>query len=166
MVTEANLGAISGKGGSAKAARLKRAGGSSSGLTSLAEFFEITSWSGEFNAAIPKHHSNATGGAKDGILGVRDSSGSFETKIHGVNGMPFGPGQMVKLQLDAGTGAVPASLGTNYIEVVARIEGAPVTVTIDGDGEGISVTYNWQGIRPWAGYGIFAKMWVVEGTDT
>jgi hypothetical protein len=165
-MSEANLGAMSGKGGSAKAVRAKRAGGSSSLLGSLAEFFELTSWSFDPKAAIPKHASNATGGAKDGIFGVRDSSGTLETLIHETDGMPFGPGQLVKLQLDAGDGKIPNTLGTNYIEVMARIEGAPVNVAIDGEGEGIKVTYNWQGVRPWTGYGIFAKMWVVERTDT
>jgi len=135
-------------------------------VTALAEFFEITAWNGDFNAAIPKHASNATGGVKNGIFGVRDSSGSIEIKVHGVDGIPFGPGQMVKLQLDAGIGTVPATLGTNYIEVVARIEGAPVNVAIDGDGESLAMTFNWQGIRPWQGYGIYSKMWVTEGTDT
>jgi hypothetical protein len=165
-MSEANLGAMSGKGGSAKAVRAKRAGGSSSLLGSLAEFFELTSWSFDPKAAIPKHASNATGGAKDGIFGVRDSSGTLETLIHETDGMPFGPGQLVKLQLDAGDGKIPKTLGTNYIEVMARIEGAPVNVAIDGEGEGIKVTYNWQGVRPWTGYGIFAKMWVEERTDT
>jgi hypothetical protein len=165
-MSEANLGAMSGKGGSAKAVRAKRAGGSSSLLGSLAEFFELTSWSFDPKAAIPKHASNATGGAKDGIFGVRDSSGTLETLIHETDGMPFGPGQLVKLQLDAGDGKIPNTLGTNYIEVMARIEGAPVNVAIDGEGEGIKVTYNWQGVRPWTGYGIFAKMWVEERTDT
>lgn len=158
-------GALSGKGGSAKYANLVLSGGSSSG-GALAEFYEITGWKGDFQVALPEHSSNATEGVKDNVFGIRSSSGSFETKVHAVDGMPFGPGQLVQLQLDAGNGKIPKTLGVNYIQVTARIEGVPVDIQLDGDGQSIALTYNWKGCRPWVGYGIFAKLWVVEGTDT
>ena len=145
-------GAFSGKDGDVRAAAVTEAGGSSSGVAA-AVFYEITSWSGDFNAAIPKHASNATQGAMSGVRGIRDSSGSIELKVHESDGIPYGPGAMVELDLrDDGTSA-------NRIMVTAMIEGAPINVQIDSDGESVSLTYNWQGVRPFTGYGRYANLW-------
>jgi hypothetical protein len=152
-------GAFSGRGGSCKYADVSIAGCSSSLMGTPAEFFEVTGWTFSPSRAIPKHSSNATQGVKGGIVGVGDSSGSVEIKVHKCNGIPFGPGATVQLLLDAGVGTDAKTLGTNYISVIAIIENADPKITIDGDGESVAMTYNFQGIRPWTGYGCFANLW-------
>jgi len=145
-------GAFSGKDGTVLAAEVTEAGGSSSGAAQ-ATMYEVTSWNAELSAAIPKHASNATEGAMGGVAGIRDSSGTVEMKVHKNDGIPYGPGQLVELDLrDDGTSA-------NRIMVTAFIEGAPVNVAIDADGEAVTITYNWQGVRPFTGYGRYANLW-------
>lgn len=152
-------GAFSGKGGSCKYGDVTEAGGSSSLMTALAEFYEVGAWTFNPSRALPKHSSNATQGVKGAIVGVGDSNGSVEIFVHKSDGIPFGPGATIQLQLDAGVGTDVKTLGTNYILITAMIENADPKVTINGDGEPVGLTYNFQGIRPWQGFGCFANLW-------
>lgn len=112
---------------------------------------EVVNWSFDPNVAVAKYNSNATGGHKYAVAGVRDSSGEIEIRVDGEDGTQLGPGDKVSLRLVVS----PADGGSfNGFEIAeAVIEGAPVEVDID-NGEVVSVTYAFQS-SGYRGVGLF-----------
>lgn len=133
---------MSGKGFSGKNGTVKYGSGTS--------LLEVTKWSFEPKTNVPKYASNATGGFKTGVAGVRDSSGKVEIKVPSDTGLPLQDGDSVTLQLHVD------ATGSNYFSVPAIISGMPVDCDVDG-GEIVGATYNFEGNGAWTGYGILAQ---------
>lgn len=109
---------------------------------------DMTNWTIDPSANWDKYGSNLTQGFKGGVSGTRDWSGTITCKVPASGNIPMHDGDTAVAQFHADES------GNNYIEGTIGIEGMPIECDVD-DGAAITITYNYQGLGPWVGNGIF-----------
>lgn len=113
-------------------------------------------WAFSGTAEVPKFNTNTSNGVKDATCGPIDSKGTVEIVLD-INpdgtgdGVPWGPGQQVTLELVADKNNPDSKITTEAI-----ISGAPLEADINGGSEQKTV-YAFEGKGPWTATGKFAN---------
>jgi hypothetical protein len=115
------------------------------------EWTPIRNWKLSLSAALDPYAANDTGGSKKRVVGVEDSTGSFEIGVVDGGTLPFERGDSVTLNLYVG----PAANG-NYYSVPAIIQGWDIDCDIN-DGKGVWLSVKYEGDGAITAHGALSK---------